>query len=175
MVISGVELKNEKISNVNLQWEKWRLLNSRKWIALQKNALQSPHPSQSNSKMTKLPFWGVHLHISEKGQVVTCVPLKKLGKGACVSWLACRKARVVLLIFQSYTLQFYTLKANYPDKLTSTMSLAKTMKLWLRALEAKSPLGRESHCLLTSASMASTSMPSPATTKTTWLSGPCSA
>lgn len=53
------------------------------------------------------------------------------------------------------------------DEITSTISLANTVKLWLSAFEANSPLGRALHCLLTSASMASKSTPSPAITRTT--------
>lgn len=58
---------------------------------------------------------------------------------------------------------------------TSTISRAWTIKLWSSAFEAKSPRGRLLHCLLISSSIAVTSTPSPATTRTTWLSGPCSA
>lgn len=66
-------------------------------------------------------------------------------------------------------------KAVYPRQQTSTISRANTVKLWLRAFEANSPLGRLLHCLLSSSSIALRSTPSPAITRTTWLSGPCSA
>lgn len=66
-------------------------------------------------------------------------------------------------------------QAIYPRQQTSTISRANTVKLWLRAFEANSPLGRLLHCLLSSSSIALRSTPSPAITRTTWLSGPCSA
>ena len=66
-------------------------------------------------------------------------------------------------------------ETNLDKGLTSSTSRAYTIKLWLSALATNSPLGRLWHCLLSSSSIPFRFTPSPAITRTTWLSGPCSA
>lgn len=120
---------------------------------------------------TKLGKNHIMLCSTQKGLQAIFIKLQ-LAHGFCIQSLFSKQSKY------AYKKQIQKIK-NQPQSrirpLTSTISRANTVKLWLKAFEANSPLGRLWHCLLISSSIALRSTPSPAITRTTWLSGPCSA